>query len=186
MPFSTIYDAVTATLQYVAASVDNPRKLSSDSADADIVPPLYVWDPIGINDAPKRGEMTGSANPKGLGYDAHEWEVACWGATRADCERMRAALIRAMREEVGAGGNIEHGKAQWGYADWARNGYVLAVPLTVYLPLVAPEIPTATGTGIPEDDVSDDTTETVTITSLNPLDTTGAVEGDDELQGGEG
>lgn len=186
MPFSTHYTAITTALQYVAASVDNPRELSSDNATANINPPLYVWDPQSISDAGKRGELTGNSNPKGLGYDAHLWTVWCWGATRDDCERMRAALIRAVREELGGGGNISVGAAQWDYPDAARNGYVLAIPLTFYLPLVSVEIPTGAATGIPEDDLTNDTYETVTITAINPLDTTGAVAGDDELQGGEG
>ena len=186
MPFSTIYTEVIDRLQYVADSTDNPRKLDDNSATADTAPPLYVWDPQGISETSDDiGLALGNQNPKAYALDAHLWTVACWGATRDDCERMRLALIRAMREAIG-GKSYRVGNAQWGYADWARSGYVLAVPLTVYVPQVAVEIPDGAGTGIPETDVINDVTETVTITAVDPLDDAGAVAGDDILEGGEG
>lgn len=183
--FQTIYDTVTTTLQYVADSVDNPRKLSDDAATANTDPPLYVWEPVSIDDASDKGENFGTRNPRAYGYDAHNWNVGCWGATRSDCETLRLALIRAVREGVNVR-NYVLGSAQWAYPEWSRVGYVLLVPVTVYLPQVAVEIPTAAGTGIPETDVINDMQETVEITTVNPTDTTGAVANDGTLQGGEG
>lgn len=186
MPFSTVYTEVTTRLQYVADSVDNPRALSDDTATADLIPPLYVWDPQDITPASGDiGLLLGNQNPKAYALDAHNWLVACWGATRDDCERMRSALITAVRLAM-QGPSYRIGSAQWGYADWARSGYVLAVPLTVFMPQVSASIPDGAGTGIPSTDVINDVIETVTITAVNPLDSAGSVEGDDLLDGGEG
>jgi hypothetical protein len=54
------------------------------------------------------------------------------------------------------------------------------------MPQVEVEIPDGTATGIPETDVTNRVEETVTITAVDPLDSVGAVEGDDLLDGGEG
>jgi hypothetical protein len=184
--FQTVYDAVSAALQYVAASRDNTRKLQ-DSGTPDTYPPMYVWEPRSIEygDEKGPGENWGTRNPKALQLDAHVWDVACWGATRTDCERMRLALMRAVRDAGFGPGGCEFGSATWAYPEWSRNGYALVQSMTVYVPAVSVEVPTATGTSIPETDVANDVIETVSITAVDPRDATDAVEGDGILQGGE-
>lgn len=185
MPFATIYTEITTRLQYVAASIDALELLRADAAAPNDRPPLYIWDAESIDEADSDGQNYGSRNPKAYGNDAHVWTIHMWGATRTDCERMRGALVRSTREAVN-GRSYKLGKATWGFPDWSRTGFVLSLEMTVHMPLVAVEVPTAAGTGIPSTDVTNDTEATVTITAVTPLDTTGAVAGDGTLQGGEG
>jgi hypothetical protein len=186
MAFDAIYTSVATKLATVAPSTDNPRKLSDDAATANVTPPRYVWDPQNIREDFKHPLAGGNINPKAYGVDAHLWNIACWGATRADCERMRLALITALHGQL-LGRNFALGVSSWDYEAWSRIGFVLVVQVTFFTAQVSVEIPDASAANqIPETDVNDAVEETVTITSVTPHDNTGAIAGDGIMQGGEG
>lgn len=185
MAFSSIYTSVSTKLATVAASVINPRSLSNDASAPNVEPPLYVWDPQSIaldNTIPLAG---GNRNPKAWSTKAYIWDVACWGATLNDAERLYDTLLTALRTQL-VGANFEVGTAAVTYPEWSRVGYVIVVPVTFFSAAVVVEIPDTLATNpIPEDDVNNAVEETVTITSVTPHDNTGAIEGDGILQGGE-
>lgn len=185
MAFAAIYTSVATKLATVAASVSNPRKLSDDGATANVTPPLYVWDPQSI--ALTSGDFSGgNSNPKAWGTKAFLCDVACWGATLTDAERLYDALLTALRTQL-VGKNFDVGTAQIAYPEWSRVGFVLVTPVTFYYAAVAVEIPDSLGEyPNPETDINDAVEETVTITSVTPHDNTDAIAGDGILQGGEG
>lgn len=185
MALSAIYTSVSTKLATVAASLDNPRKLSNDAGTAHVAPPLYVWDPQSI--ALTEGNFAGgNSNPKAWGQKTWLCDVACWGATLTDAERLYDALLTALRIQL-VGKNFDVGTAQVAYPQWSKVGFVLVTPISFHYAAVAVEIPDSLSAyPNPEADVSNAVEETVTITSVTPHDNTGAVAGDGILQGGEG
>jgi hypothetical protein len=175
MAFSSVITAIATQLQYVATTVTNPRKLG----EANIRPPLYVWERQSIELADSDG-LTKTRDLRQLGNDGHECVVHCWGATENDCESMRSALVVAIRTQL-QGRNFKMGQARWEYPEWAGASYVLAQSVTFLVPLVAVEIPTEAGASIPSTDVTNDSASTVTLTTINP-DSTDADDGDGYLQ----
>jgi hypothetical protein len=147
MAFDSIFASVSGELQFVAASIDNPRKLKDDAAAANYEPPLYVWDPQGISETEDIPYAGGQSNPKSFAMDAHSWDIGCWAATREGCEKMRLALITVMKQNL-VGQNFRINASQWAYSDWARVGFILLVSVTFYAPQYAIEIPTTSGLGI--------------------------------------
>jgi len=186
MAFAAIYTSVSTKLATVAPSIENPGKLSNDAGTANTEPPAYVWDPQSITLDDGTPHTGGNRNPKSYGTKAFLCDIACWGATLTDAERLYDALLTALRIQL-VGKNYDVGRALFAEPSWSRVGFVLVVPVTFYSAAVVVEIPDVlAGNPIPETDVVNDVQETVTITSVTPHDNTGAIAGDGILQGGEG
>lgn len=143
-------------------------------------PPYYVVSLVSI-EVSKLQNIDG-VNPRPLQGDDHTLHVVCFGATRADCYAMRAALIEAARVERN-GRRYRVGTSAWSEEDpGANNGFALAVELVITIDRPHVLLPTG-AVGSPGSTVSDNVFADATCTPQE--DGTGAIAGDGILQSGE-
>jgi hypothetical protein len=174
MALGDIIDAIADELAHVAPMARNAKELARFTKL-----PRYIVVRLSVGPSARRHSRAGS-----LQEDAYENQIHCEAASEADCEAMRRALIQAARH-VMKGGNYKEGKSEWVEPDDAQSGvYKLVVPLTIYEQLPFATLP-AQPSGVPAVAVKDAKSGEVTIEDVE-IDPSGAVAGDNELQGGEG
>lgn len=131
-----IIEPVAALLAHAAPTTIGRRALPRHA-----VPPRYVWVPEQIT---QTGPGAVGGNPRSLGDDLKVVAVHCWGHDLAHAERLRQALLTALRQVVG-GRNYEIGTSTCEEPEDIHLGYLIVVSLTVRMPLPEALFPTAQG-----------------------------------------
>lgn len=174
MALAEIIDGIAAELANVAPMVRDAKELARFTT-----PPRYVWVRLAVAPSTRKHSNAGS-----IQEDAYENAVHCEAKTEADAEAMRRALIQATRTAT-KGGNYKEGRSQWVEPDDVQNGaFALVVPLTIYTQMPFVRLPVAPTQQPPAQTVVPDTPIEVQVTEVE-IDATGAIAGDQELQGGE-
>lgn len=157
---SEIVADITDELQYVA-----PMQFTIKDRNWNEDPPKYYVYPRSIQSAMPMGPGR-SSNPRILHKDTHSLEFHCYGRDLPETERLRQALVTAVRKVV-QGHSYELGSSSWIDTPNLQLGYVLVCPIDIWLALPEADLPTV---GTPPQPVGDLTNPEVKITDVGPDD----------------
>ena len=165
------------TITTVAAALVGIAQLKegrSHLSDLDDTP-RYVWCRTMITPSNRK------ADAGSLQEDRYDNEVHCWGASYDDVDRMRQALVQAVRSAVG-GRNYVEVRSTFSDDATSERGFLLVVQLAIFKQMKRATIATTVPQVLaPSTTVTDTTATEVTIETVE-FDTAGAASGDGLLQ----